>query len=165
MSKMENPQEKVTELEKVNSKNKITKEMAEKEFIDFLHNTRRVSQDILEQRAPDVVEAIDNCIEKIMRGVFRIVKNEGDPNKTVVIHKLAWPIGEEFDEPITELTYKARLLAKSYDVSRKYRNPDDDTKVRLTASALSGVSMSLIGKMEEADLVNFGDLSFFYFLV
>ena len=138
-------------------KSKVSKGQAEKEFFHWLGTVRRVRDTVFTEKNPDLVEARDNAVQNFIDGVFSLNNVTGE-----ITQKLLFPIGEDFDEPIKELVYATRLHANAFDKSRKYQNPDDNTKMRLAISVLSKCQMALIDKMELSDFTIAQDIMVFY---
>lgn len=147
--------------EKVQKKtqNKVTEEVAEKEFKKWLTEVRRIKESTIEDKNPDTMESVTNCINMIIDGSLSIGSDEK------ITYKLAFPIGEEFDSPIEEITFATRLKANAFDSSRKYKNADDSTRTKIIISQLTGLSMAFVNKMEMSDITTVSDLIYFYFLV
>jgi len=138
---------------------KVSKEQAEKEFYKWLYEVRRVKERLIDDKNPDTKEAIENVIANIVDGTFKIDNETGK-----ITHKLQFPIGEEFDEPIEQLVYAPRMNADAFHKNRKFKNPDDNTRMIVAICTLSGKNLGLINNMEMSDLITATDLMYFYFL-
>ncbi len=138
---------------------KVSEEQAVKEFNIWLFDVRRVKARLIDDKNPDTKEAVENVVANIMDGTFAIELKTGK-----ITHKLQFPIGEEFDEPIKQLTYAPRMNADAFHKNRKFKNPDDNTRMIVAISTLSGKNLGLINKMEMSDLITATDLMYFYFL-
>ncbi len=141
-------------------KQKVSRKQAKKEFDNWLYGVRRVRESLISEKNPDLVESVDNCVQNVVDGVFSINSETGE-----ITHKLAFPIGEGIaDDPCTELIYAKRLSGNAMDMSRKFKNPDDNTKMRIAMATLSGKTLSYITKMEFSDITTASDLMVFYML-
>lgn len=138
---------------------KVSKKQAEKEFDHWLFEVRRVKPRLIDDKNPDTMEAVESVVENIMDGTFAICSETGK-----VTHMLQFPIGEEFDEPVKKLIYAPRMRANAFQKNRKFKNPDDNTRMIVAISELSGKNLGLINRMEMSDLVTATDLMYFYFL-
>lgn len=139
---------------------KVTKEVAQKEFKDWLVNHRRIRPRLMDEKNPDTTEAIENVVGAIQDGIFSINSESGE-----ITQRLMFPIGEGItDEPIESITFKTRMPATAFDASRKFKNQDENTKMRSAISSLGGIGLAFVAKMEMQDIITTSDLVYFYML-
>ena len=148
-------------MKETQTKNKsiLTKEVAEKEFTEWLINVRKVRESVITNLEEDLKECWKKVVFNLCDGTFSI-GSDGQ-----FTQKLFHPIGEGITEdPIKSLTYKTRVNFTDLDMGKKGKNATDEAKTKHTVSNLCGVQSSLIGKMDGGDVSVAGDLIAFYFL-